>query len=116
MLLLIAKLVVGIYVLANTDEFKNGIMKTYENIWTNADRGPMGLLESGVCRIFFILFSFLDLLIFFLNYLRSYNAVEILAPEIMEQIYLFHVVPRQNPVFVHLAITSNWVVVKELQK
>lgn len=48
MVLLIAKLVVGIYVLANTEEFKNGILKSYDNIWISANRDAMGILQTSV--------------------------------------------------------------------
>lgn len=48
MVLLIAKLVIGIYVLVNTDEFKSGILKSYDSIWTKPDTEAMAIIQKSV--------------------------------------------------------------------
>lgn len=48
MVLLISKLVIGIYVLANTDEFKNGVIKTYDNIWSTNNQDAMGIIQTSL--------------------------------------------------------------------
>lgn len=48
MVLLIAKLVIGIYVLVNTDEFKAGILKSYNSIWTSGNQDSMAIIQTSV--------------------------------------------------------------------
>lgn len=48
MVLLIAKLVVGIYVLVNTDDFKAGILKSYDSIWTSNNQDAMAIIQTSV--------------------------------------------------------------------
>lgn len=48
MLLLITKLVIGIYVLANTDEFKTAVLKSYDSIWTKNNQESMAIIQTSL--------------------------------------------------------------------
>lgn len=58
MILLLIKIAIGTYVLVNSVDFQNEIIKVYDNIWVkadyNPDKTPMGTLQQVVSTIFFI--------------------------------------------------------------
>lgn len=52
MVLAIGKVIIGVYILVNVDEFRTGVVNTYNNIWTNGqsnpDGNPLGILQQAV--------------------------------------------------------------------
>lgn len=38
--LAIGKIVIGVYILVSVDEFRTGVVNTYNNIWTNGHQNP----------------------------------------------------------------------------
>lgn len=54
--LAIGKIVIGVYILVSVDEFRTGVVNTYNNIWTNghqnADANPLGIFQQIVRLIF----------------------------------------------------------------
>lgn len=50
--LAIGKVVIGVYILVNVDEFRNNVVNTYNNIWQNGQASPdttsLGFLQQIV--------------------------------------------------------------------
>lgn len=57
MVLAIAKIVIGVYIFVSVDEFRTGVLNTYNNIWTNGQSSPdstsLGLLQQAVSLVFY---------------------------------------------------------------
>lgn len=50
--LAVGKIVIGVYILVSVDEFRTGVLNTYNNIWTNGqtnpDSNPLGIFQQIV--------------------------------------------------------------------